>query len=373
MKIKKILVAITLSASMLWQQGVAMANPERAKVQISIILDSSNSMDGLIDQTRTQIWKIVNALTGVTKNGQVPNLQIALYQYGNNRIPSQEGFVRILTGLTTDLDLVSEKLFAIKTLGGQEYAGWAIKSAIEELNWTDSAADFRAIFIAGNEPFNQGPVDFRQAIELALKEDILVNTIYCGSAENPESNLWAESAYLANSSNVNIDQNQKTDFVESPYDEEIAGLNAQLNNTYIPYGEEGTRGVQRQQRQDANAGQHLVTRGLSKTSTYYRNENWDLIDAIDEDLVSLSELNPEDLPPEMQNMTLAEQENYVAAMKAQRITIQSRMQELDRLRKEYVSRKTRAGINTQPNNTLESVMLQTLEEQLAVKGFELNQ
>ena len=372
MKIKNLLVAITLSASILWQQGVAMAR-ERAKIQIAIALDSSNSMDGLIDRTRTQIWKIVNVLTGVTKNGQVPDLQIALYQYGNNSIPSQEGFVRLLTGLTTDLDLVSEKLFAIKTLGGQEYTGWAIKSAIEELNWTDSPGDFRAIFIAGNEPFDQGPVNFREAIQLANRQDTLVNTIFCGSAENPESNLWAEGAYLANSSHVNIDQNQKTDFVESPYDEEIARLNVQLNNTYIPYGQEGTRGIQRQQREDANAGQQIVTRGLSKTSSYYRNANWDLIDAIDEGLVSLPEVSLEALPPEMQNMTLGERENYVAAMKAQRIAIQNRMQELDRLRKEYVSRKTRGGMNGQPNNTLESVMLQTLQQQLAAKGFELNQ
>jgi hypothetical protein len=77
-------------------------------------------MDGLIDQTRNQIWQIVNSLTKVTKNGEVPELQVALYHYGNDTLPSSEGFVRLLTGFTPELDLVSEKLFSIKTNGGKD-------------------------------------------------------------------------------------------------------------------------------------------------------------------------------------------------------------------------------------------------------------
>jgi hypothetical protein len=48
----------------------------KAKIQIAILLDSSNSMDGLIDQARTQLWQIVNSLTKVTKDGKVPQLEV---------------------------------------------------------------------------------------------------------------------------------------------------------------------------------------------------------------------------------------------------------------------------------------------------------
>jgi hypothetical protein len=48
----------------------------KAKIQISILLDSSNSMAGLIDQARTQLWQIVNSLTKVTKDGKVPQLEV---------------------------------------------------------------------------------------------------------------------------------------------------------------------------------------------------------------------------------------------------------------------------------------------------------
>jgi hypothetical protein len=36
--------------------------PARAasRVQIALLLDTSNSMDGLIDQARSQLWRVVN-------------------------------------------------------------------------------------------------------------------------------------------------------------------------------------------------------------------------------------------------------------------------------------------------------------------------
>ena len=33
---------------------------EPPRVQLALLLDTSNSMDGLIDQAKSQLWKIVN-------------------------------------------------------------------------------------------------------------------------------------------------------------------------------------------------------------------------------------------------------------------------------------------------------------------------
>jgi hypothetical protein len=82
-KLSQILFSIALSLSVLCFPSTALA---KAKIQIAILLDSSNSMDGLIDQTRTQIWQIVNSLTKVTKDGEIPDLEVALYHYGNERL-----------------------------------------------------------------------------------------------------------------------------------------------------------------------------------------------------------------------------------------------------------------------------------------------
>ena len=84
-KLTRILFATALTLSIFCYPTAAFA---KAKIQIAILLDSSNSMDGLIDQTRTQLWQIVNFLTKVTKDGEVPELEVALYHYGNDTLPS---------------------------------------------------------------------------------------------------------------------------------------------------------------------------------------------------------------------------------------------------------------------------------------------
>jgi uncharacterized protein YdaT len=342
----------------------------KAKIQMAILLDSSNSMDGLIDQTRTQLWQIVNYLTKVTKEGEVPELEVALYHYGNDNIPSSEGFVRLLTGFTPELDLISEKLFSIRTRGGQEYAGWVMSSAMKELNWSQDKEDFRVIFIAGNEPFDQGPVAWREAVALAAKGDILVNTVYCGSTESQERKLWAEGASLAQGSHFNINQNEKIRFIKSPYDEQIADWNAKLNQTYIPYGEQGEIGQQRQVIEDSNSGINLATRGGSKASEYYNNASWDLIDALEQGIVTLEQLPDAALPSVMQSMTLAQKQDYVAAKKAERETIQKIIRDLSKKRSEYVEKQRQVNANS-GKNTLDDVIIQSLSQQLAAKGFKI--
>src|SRR5262245_43918989 len=98
----------------------------RPLVQIALLLDTSNSMDGLINQARTQLWTIVNEFSRCKRDGQVPRLQVALYEYGNDGLSPGEGFIRMVLPFTDDLDKVSEKLFCLTTNGGSEFCGQVI-------------------------------------------------------------------------------------------------------------------------------------------------------------------------------------------------------------------------------------------------------
>jgi hypothetical protein len=42
------------------------------KVQIDLLLDTSNSMDGLIDQAKSQLWKVVNTFIDARRDGVPP-------------------------------------------------------------------------------------------------------------------------------------------------------------------------------------------------------------------------------------------------------------------------------------------------------------
>ena len=72
------------------KQKADQAEREPAKIQVAILLDTSNSMDGLIDQAKSQLWKMVNELAlAKDENGHIPNIEIALYDYGNDNHPFQ--------------------------------------------------------------------------------------------------------------------------------------------------------------------------------------------------------------------------------------------------------------------------------------------
>ena len=91
---------------------------EKPLVQIGILLDTSGSMSGLIDQARTELWSIVNEFIFARRNGTAPEVQVALYEYGKSSLAQDEGYIRQIVPLTTDLDKISEELFALKTNGG---------------------------------------------------------------------------------------------------------------------------------------------------------------------------------------------------------------------------------------------------------------
>src|SRR5438034_11119598 len=105
---KRILIVTSLAlcgALGLTQAAEAKDPPRRAPaVQIALLLDTSNSMDGLIDQAKSQLWSVVNEFIRARRDGRPASIEVALYEYGNDKLPAQEGFVRMVLPLTDDLD-----------------------------------------------------------------------------------------------------------------------------------------------------------------------------------------------------------------------------------------------------------------------------
>src|SRR3954447_22734398 len=76
-------------------------------IMIALLLDTSNSMDGLIAQAKSQLWKIVNQVAAAKSgDGKQPNIKIALYEYGNAAVSSFKGHIRQVSALTEDLDVI---------------------------------------------------------------------------------------------------------------------------------------------------------------------------------------------------------------------------------------------------------------------------
>jgi hypothetical protein len=110
---KKVFISLVLLLS----AGMSQAQTSARKIQLVILFDTSNSMDGLINQAKSRIWAIVNEASGLQYEGQMPTLEIAMYDYGNAELSAESNFIRQQLPFTSDLDLVSEKLAYERWIG----------------------------------------------------------------------------------------------------------------------------------------------------------------------------------------------------------------------------------------------------------------
>jgi hypothetical protein len=344
------------------------------KIQVAIILDTSNSMDGLIDQTRNQLWQVVNQFSTARQDGITPILEIALFEYGNDSNAESAGFVRMFSQFTRELDQVSAGLFSLTTNGGSEYCGYAIETVVNKLQWSRSDSDIKTIFIAGNESFAQGPVSLNEAVRLAGQQGITVNTIHAGSHQEGINDGWQKAAVLAGGDYMSIDADQQVVHVVAPQDARIAELNAKLNQTYVPYGSKGAENAQRQMEQDElssdiSAGL-LSQRAVSKSSSFYNNSTWDLVDALNEGEVDEEELvaiEDAQLPEPMQELSAQQKVDYVQQKAAQRKLIKQEISTLSRLRANYVAEAKREQVAASPS--ISDALTSAVKKQARQKNF----
>lgn len=345
---------------------IAKAEPGQPVIQIAVLLDTSGSMGGLLDQARSQLWNIVNRFSHAKRNGVAPQLQIALYAYGNTDPGANRSEIRQVLPFTTDLDLLSEHLFALSTSGGDEHCGEVIRDATTQLAWSREPDAMRLIFIAGNESFTQGPVDFEDAVKAARERGITVNTLHCGGYEEGISGKWKDAAVLADGSYLNIDHNQRVVEIPAPQDEEIARLGVELNRTYVAYGANGRAAQGRQAAQDRNSLgvsiANMVSRSVAKSSGYYSNESWDLVDAAKKNQVDVASVPAEDLPEPMRGLDAAGRKAWLEAREQERANLQQRIQALNAERQKFLAeaRKQQAG---QETNTLEGAIGQVVQRE----------
>lgn len=312
---------------------------QNTKIQVAILLDTSGSMQGLIEQAKSRLWNIVNTLTTLKYKGETPEIEIALYEYGSYMLYKGD-YIRQITPLTVDLDLISKELFALTTSGSEEYCGTVIQRAVKELEWGQNEADMKLVYIAGNEEFTQGSVSYKTAIADALKKNIFVNTIHCGDEEIGVRDYWKDAALRGNGKFFNINADATVRAIKTPFDPQIILCNNKLNDTYISYGSTGRERKMNQIAQDKNAGTissaNYAERAVSKSGSAYKNTSWDLVDKMKEDQNVLPSIKKDELPQELQNKSTEEIKSIITQKEKERTAIQKEIAELAIKRQAYI-------------------------------------
>lgn len=339
---KKSLLILGFIASIWSTSAVAQIQPvlSNRRVQVAILFDTSNSMDGLIEQAKSRIWGIINEINTLRYEGQVPRIEIALYEYGNSGLSIKDNYIRRILELSSDMDLVSQNLFALRTNGGDEFCGAVIKSSLDELNWSNNGDDLKMIYIAGNEPFTQGPIAYQEVCARAKKMGIFVNTIYCGNYDTGIREGWKDGATCSGGEFFNINSDEKVVYIPTPYDDRINQYNDSLNKTYYGYGGLGAQRKEAQMAEDSNAGaistMNKAERAAAKSSANYYNASWDLVDGVDAGEIDIKTAKDSELPAELKGKTMAEKEAFIADLKEKRTNYQNEIQNLSAERQKFI-------------------------------------
>jgi hypothetical protein len=355
----------------------AAAETSGKAIDVAICLDTSNSMDGLIDSAKSKLWTIVNDLAKVQP---APTLRVAVYQYGNDALDKNTGWVRREVELTGDLDEVYKKLNALKTFGGTEYVARVTRDALNELKWSDEKDALRLIFVCGNEPADQDKqVHLNDVAELARKKGVFINTIYCGRANHPETNLWKDYAVMAGGKYSNIDQEKaRTQVViKTPQDEELLKLNDKLNSTYLTYGgKDGEEKQLNQRAQDVNAAKAApgaaIDRLGTKNSALYRCDAWDLVDRMKNDpKFDIKALKEEELCDELKKIKPEDRAEYVKKKAADREALRKQIDELNAKRSAYIQEEMKKLPKSAGDKAFDEAIRGTIREQAATKGVKV--
>jgi hypothetical protein len=346
------------------------AQPATPSIDLAICLDTSGSMQGLIDAARAKLWAVVNDLALARPQ---PRLRVALLTYGNDGHNAENGWVKLDVPFTADLDLVSQHLFALTTNGGTELVGRVIQRATDELAWSPEPGAMRLMIVAGNEGADQDQqVRFQDACARSIARGIMVDAIYCGTDGDEIAAGWRNVARLADGQFAAIDHQNGTVAIASPFDARLGELSVALNATYIPYGAAGSAGQWNQREQDQNAGKlssdASAARAVCKSTANYRC-GWDLVDGSRSGEIKLDAVKADDLPAELRKMSKVELQKHVDATWTRRSELQKQIAELGTQREAYLSAELKKS-GQDASKSFDVVLRGAIRAQASAKGLQ---
>lgn len=365
------LLALALPA---FARDAAPLKPAERPIDLVICLDTSGSMEGLIESAKQKIWDIVNELA---KAQPKPHLRVGLYAYGTPAYGADAGYVRKLQDLSDDLDAVYAKLTPLRTNGGDEYVARVLRDATNDQPWSADKGALKIIVVAGNEPATQDPMFATPEVcKEAIRRGIVVNTIYCGASSSPEAEGWRDAARVADGQFASIDQQNGTVVIHTPFDKKLAELSSDMNATYLAFGSGAKEGLLRQLAADSSSlavsAPAAAARAVAKSGVNYRNAGWDLVDAAKDKDFRLESIREEELPAQMQKQTPKERAEFLRATAEKRAEMQKQVTELDAKRQAWLREAMKKGAN-KGDQSFDAAVRQAIRSQAEKKGFAFTQ
>jgi Mg-chelatase subunit ChlD len=367
-----------LTAALAWA-GSARADeptqkPAQPQVEVVFCLDTTGSMGGLIDAAKKKIWAISNQIAA---GKPTPRLKVGLVAFRDRG----DAYITKVFDLTEDLDSIYGHLMSFQAQGGGDFpesVNQALHESVTKIKWSKNKKTLKMIFLVGDAPPHMDYADdvkYPETCKLAVQNDIIINTVQCGNhAETMK--YWKDICHRAEGSYVQISAaGGPVVVVRTPFDGDLAKINGELARSTVTYGSL-RRQAEGKAKADAAAalpGPAAVERaafsGRSGGAGGFGGaaSGYDLVDAVKKGTVKLKELKKEELPEEMQKMTLEEREAHLKKLDQRRLDLNKQAVELDRKRGEYIAKELAKDKKNAARDSFDNQVLRILQTQ-AVRG-----
>ena len=324
---------------------------EKPRIEVCFVLDTTGSMGGLIEAAKQKIWSIANQ---IVKAKPAPDLQIGLVAYRDRG----DAYITKTFPLTSDIDTVYAHLMQFVADGGgdePESVNEALAVAVHDMACSPDSGVLKMIFLVGDAPPHMdypNDVKYPDTCQEAVKRDIIVNTVQCGSLTETTAD-WQKIARLSEGHYVQIAETGGVAIIATPMDAKLAELNAAVGKTLVPYGKaEERREVTAKQSLSEESFAAPASAAAASDRLAYNiatekavQGDHELVTDYQNDPTVLKKVAAKDLPEALQSKNPEEVEAYVKQQLATRTDLQKQIGDLSNQREAFLAeeRKKLAG------------------------------
>lgn len=359
-------LAATLAAPAWAAQG--QAGPDRPRVEVAFVLDTTGSMTGLIDGAKRKIWSIA---TSIVETNPKAEIRMALVIYRDRG----DDYVTRSYDLTTDIQGLYGDLLQLRADGGGDWpesVNEALHASVHKLHWSQDQATRKIVFLVGDAPphmdYANAP-QYPEVVAAARRDGIVVNAVQAGDAGDTRQ-IWQDIAQRGAGRYIPIPQDGgQVVVIETPFDGDIILLQRRIDATVIPYGSARQQeSVQGKIDQRAAAPASVQT----ENSIFYNKRAGrsevvtgagDLVADIAAGAKSLDSVPEDELPAVLQGKSAAERQAYVDRQRAERAALTAQMAELVGKRDAYIAEQSKQGA-TASTDSFDRAVEETLRVQL---------
>lgn len=353
---------------------------KRGKIQIVFALDATGSMAGLMSAAKDKIWSIAGS---ITQSDPAPELELGLIFYRDKG----DAFVTKRVPLTDSIDFVYKELMGIRAEGGgdsPESVNQGLYEAVTLFAWDESPDVYKTVFLIGDQPPKMKYTDdvkYPETCIIAKGKDIVLNTILMGNDPTARK-VWNEIANCSMGSFVNVNMGVNDIAVKTPYDEDIAKLNDELEGMTYYYGSAYIKNkgaeakalsevVITSSRSNVKAQRAEYKMKYAAEKSRKLEKSYDLLQDVMDKKVDISTLKHDELPAELQKMTAAERKSFIDGKLAERRKKETELQEKIKQRNAYIKESLSKKNAAEVKNSFNNIIYDNIKQQTKKKNIEL--